>query len=933
MATTTVDAKIRIFFIPAKKIERRINKKKFLNMKYKVKNNKLLATLLALCPLAAASANTPPSAPTDTRVNLLKEAYSINASNPSFSWVVQDTDNDETQSAYRIAFSKRLSDAEAGDYLLDTDWVNSSGSTSVAVAGLSELLEPGELYYWQVQTRDKSGDESPLSAPQPFTTAVQWTNTNGVWLNPEVINYGDPDAGQNNDGETFYEDIPRLTPPQTVIAPAALSKWTNYRVEQDVTITAVALGIVFRANGGDNYMWQFRADNNRLNPHYNYTSSYNSPIELSAYGVTIQQNVPFHLRIDVIGNTLTTYINDVKVHEFTGRGYLSGTIGYRTGQTESGKVDNIVVANLNTGEFIYAEDFSGGASAYDKCTVADGMLNVPVSTANYLSVENDLTTVDEKANFVFLRHAFEIENLSRVEKAIVTATALNTENSKQHVFELFLNGQSLGVGPARNHNNSPQGNLLYYNTYDATSLLTAGDNAIAALCYNRDANRAVLLQMTVYYTDGTSEILINSARDIAAWKGKDGTLAFGQSDELVAPANWYRQHKENIDATKYPFGFSEAGFTEDKTWRSLKQTGSIVSGKTLVPYASENTRRYLMPASKVVQLANGNYVVTLEKEIVGGLQLDINSPVQKRIEIRLGEDLNADGSVRSDGRGHPNYIEYWTLKPGSQSIQSLNMKNFRYVEIIGSPVAITADNVKGYALRQEFDDEAAAFTSSNNFLNELYEFTKYSIKATNQDLWTDSQARERGPYEGDAIINMAASNAFSANYALGRHSHEYLIDNQTWPQEYKLFSVEMAWMDYLYTGNRASIDKYYTKLKNKFPGTFNTGTGLVSAVYSGNSDRVLIDWPESERDNYQLQTYATGYNALYVSACEAMANIAGRLGNETDRAFYQTRANTVRKAMISKLYNPQKGAFDDSMGERGALSGHCSQHATAYALA
>jgi hypothetical protein len=674
-----------------------------------------------------ASANTPPGVPADMRVNLLKDAYSISADNPSFSWVVQDEDNNETQSAFRIVFSRRLSDAEDGDYLLDTGWIVSSGSTSVEVPGLSALLDPGELYYWQVQTRDGSGAESPLSLPQPFTTAVQWVNTGGIWIS-------------------------------------------------------------------------------------------------SASG-------------------------------------------------------------------------------------------------------------DEKTNFAFLRHKFTLADVSRIEKATVAATGYNTESSRQNVFELFLNGRSLGIGPARNQNNTPQGNLQYYNTYDVTSLLTSGDNAIAALCYNRDASRDFLLQMTVYYIDGTSEILVNSARDAAAWTGKDGTLAFGQNDELVAPSDWYRQHKENIDATKYPFGFSEAGFAEDATWRAVRVSGTVNGSRTLTPYTSENTLRFLMPASKVVQLANGNYVVTLEKEIVGGLQLDINSSGQHQVEIRLGEDLNADGSVRSNGRGHPNYIEYWTLKPGEQYIQSLNMKNFRYVEIINSPVAITAGNVKGYALRQEFDDDAAGFHSSNSFLNELYEFTKYSIKATNQDVWTDSQARERGPYEGDAIINMASSNAFSADYSLGRHSHEYLINNQTWPQEYKLFSVEMAWTDYLYTGDKASLEKYYTKLKNKFPGTFSADFGLVSAVYSGNSDRVLIDWPESERDNYQLQSYATGYNALYANACRTMAAIAEVLDNETDRVFYQNRANTVKNSMISRLYDPLKGAFDDSMGDRGALSGHCSQHATAYALA
>ncbi|MDR1809372.1 MAG: family 78 glycoside hydrolase catalytic domain [Prevotella sp.] len=897
-----------------------------------MKFKKMAGLLLLQIFVTGSFANTPPAAPTALRAELLKNAYSISVNQPAFSWEVQDADKDEVQSAYRLVFSRRLSDVSAQNYLWDSGWVSSSCNTAVQAAGLSELLATNSLYYWQVQTKDRAGDESPLSAPVPFTTAVQWNNTNGVWLEAGLIDYSNQG---NAGGNIYYQDVPRLPAPTAAIAPAALSKWTNYRVEQDVTIVERALGIVFRANGSDNYQWQFRADNNTFNPHYNYTNSYNTPVSLSDYGVTIQLNVPFHLRIDAIDDTLTTYINNIKVDERIGRGYSLGTIGYRTGQFETGTVDNVVVANLHTGEIIYAETFSEGASAYANCTLSGGSLNVPKSAATYLAVEDDLqdTFVNEKTNFVFFRHKFEIEDAARVEKAIVAATATNTESSKQYVFELFCNGQSLGVGPARNQNNTPQGNLQYYNSYDVTALLQTGDNVIGAIAYNRDAARAFLAQMTVYYTDGTSEILVNSARDAAQWKGKDGTLAFGQNDEYSSPSDWYRQHKEHINALKYPFGFSETGYTEDATWRAVKLLGAVHDARNLVPYTSENSLRYQMPADKVVRLTNGNYVVTLEKEVVGGLQLDINSPVQKTIEIRLGEDLNADGSVRSDGRGHPNYIEYWTLKQGEQSIQSLNMKNFRYVEIIGSPVEITAANVKGYALRQEFDDELSGFHSSNNFLNELYDFTKYSIKATNQDVWTDSNARERGPYEGDAIINMASSNTFSANYSLGRHSHEYLINNQTWPQEYKLFSVEMAWMDYLYTGDRKSIDAYYAKLKNKFPGSFDSALGLVSVTYTGSSDRVLIDWPEAERDNYQLQAYTSGYNAVYAAACRTMANIAALVGNEADRIFYQTRAEIIKKSLIEKFYNAQIGAFDDAMSASGALSEHYAQHATAYALA
>ena len=50
-------------------------------------------------------------------------------------------------------------------------------------------------------------------------------------------------------------------------------------------------------------------------------------------------------------------------------------------------------------------------------------------------------------------------------------------------------------------------------------------------------------------------------------------------------------------------------------------------------------------------------------------------------------------------------------------------------------------------LRQEFDDNASDFISTNQVLNNAYQLAKYTIKAASQDLYVDSQNRERVPYE------------------------------------------------------------------------------------------------------------------------------------------------------------------------------------------
>ncbi|MFC7765043.1 hypothetical protein [Leucobacter soli] len=50
----------------------------------------------------------------------------------------------------------------------------------------------------------------------------------------------------------------------------------------------------------------------------------------------------------------------------------------------------------------------------------------------------------------------------------------------------------------------------------------------------------------------------------------------------------------------------------------------------LTPFNSENTERHWMPAASVEDRGSGTYVVTLEKEIIGSLELAIDSPPHGR---------------------------------------------------------------------------------------------------------------------------------------------------------------------------------------------------------------------------------------------------------------------------------------------------------------
>ena len=159
----------------------------------------LLATVLAgtgTVPYAFVSTvyagqGNAPDAPTNLKTEMLNEAYGIDTKDPAFSWVVNAKDQKEVQTAYRIIISET---SELKGEVLDTGWVESDENSYAHAEGLSDKLQDNELYYWQVQTKDKDGNESPLSEACPFMTNVsgEWQSLNGIWATPNAT----PESGE-----------------------------------------------------------------------------------------------------------------------------------------------------------------------------------------------------------------------------------------------------------------------------------------------------------------------------------------------------------------------------------------------------------------------------------------------------------------------------------------------------------------------------------------------------------------------------------------------------------------------------------------------------------------------------------------------------------------------------------------------------------------
>lgn len=538
-------------------------------------------------------------------------------------------------------------------------------------------------------------------------------------------------------------------------------------------------------------------------------------------------------------------------------------------------------------------------------------------------------------DFLFLRHEFSVSTreIEGLDAALLTVTAASPEPTRQFVYNAYINGTCHGVGPTR-MGKTPKGEkILYYHTYDVRPSLCAGRNCLSAICYAIEG-RAFLCELTLHFSDGTSRSVTNSSTDREGWRAFGGDAVFGKDNSIGT--HYFTAHANNVDMTRYPAGFSLAGY-DDGGWSVPDATLPMTAFGRLLPDGIAPVTRYLHPADDITEPVPGCYVADLGNEIVGGVRLELDLPAPCTVTLRFGEQRNPDGTVKYRMNTGNVYTETWHLIAGKQTVETLDLMTYRYVQIEGCPVAITSDMLIGLEIRAPFDGDASEFSSDSTLLNDFYALTKYTVKATTQDLFVDSQSRERGAYEGDLLINLMAAAAHSGDYGVGRLTVEYLCTHRTWPAEYILLVVISAWELYMLTGDDSTLRKWYPHLREKtFTDRLNPDVGLIDLgnIPSSTVNSILVDWPHSERDGYDMSVaYNTVLNAMAARAYRALSRIAYVTGHTEDGKTFAELSNNVRNSLICRVYDANSDAFRDGLTADGTPSPHLSQHATAYALA
>jgi len=435
------------------------------------------------------------------------------------------------------------------------------------------------------------------------------------------------------------------------------------------------------------------------------------------------------------------------------------------------------------------------------------------------------------------------------------------------------------------------------------------------------------------------------------------------------PSEWSKSQK---------FNTSDFDKETSKSWpgerKIFEQFNS--NGEPYLTYEDRHPIKFQGNAPKRIITSDTKIFYDFGKAAFAYLKLNItwnnNQKDSTQIVINLGEKSIGNSIDKEPGggiifgeysltlkRGTHSYIleipRYSSDYPHSQKLPE-NMPEvipFRYCEVVFGSEEFQVNETEQKALTYHHNSDASYFTSSNKNLNAIYNLCKYStIANTFNGDYANSQ-RERMMYEADCYIQQMCHYAIDREYKIQRYSTENLFFHATWPTEWIMHSVFMAYADYLHSGNTELIEKYYSVLKDKTLIALTSENGLISTLtdlhtreflnsiyFTGDSIYDIVDWPHGklqrepqgygdggETDNFEFKTYNSVVNSFHYRCLILMSEMAKATGNIQESRFFKKHAKKFKKIFNNNFFN-EDGLYIDGIG-----SDHSSIHANLFPLA
>ncbi len=430
---------------------------------------------------------------------------------------------------------------------------------------------------------------------------------------------------------------------------------------------------------------------------------------------------------------------------------------WNSGKVESDKSVNVVYGGpaLESMERAYWQvrvwDNNGKASSWSEPAYWEmGILEPSLWKASWITLPNEVASEGSKPAHYYRKDFSASKNIKSA-RVYVTSHGL---------YQLFLNGEKVGdelFTPGWTSYNK----RLQYQTYDVTNMLQE-ENAVGVVIgdgwyrgnigwssadgyYGK--NLALLFQMKIDYTDGTSEWVVSN-KD---WKVNNGPIL--DSDIY---------NGETYDARLELSGWASTNYS-GSGWKNATE---VVQPKNLLiaPQGVPVRAVEEIKPIKLITTPKGEVVYDMGQNMVGWIRIKMNGKKNQKVQLKFAEVLDKEGNFYTANLRSAKCTDTYIFgKDGEATYEpKFTFHGFRFLQLIGFDEVPSMEDITGVVIYSDMEP-TGNFSCSDELVNQLQHNIQWGQKGNFVDVPTDCPQRdERLGWTGDAqVFSMTAGFNFN----------------------------------------------------------------------------------------------------------------------------------------------------------------------------
>jgi len=506
-------------------------------------------------------------------------------------------------------------------------------------------------------------------------------------------------------------------------------------------------------------------------------------------------------------------------------------------------------------------------------------------------------------------------------------------------YEASINGEKVGnafLTPGWTNYNK----TVFYNSYDVTSMVKPGKNAVGAIVgngfYNINRERyrklviaygepKLIVQLRIKYKDRTEKIVVSGAD----WKATLSPITFTSI-----------YGGEDYDARLEQAGWNQANFN-DQSWQQAVLV-TPPSGKLMEEKDYPLEIKDVFSAKTITKLSDGAYLYDFAQNASGIVEIKVQGKKGQEIRLTPSELITKDGQPNQSATGSPNYFSYILKGDGVETWKPrFTYTGLRYVKVEGavpSSEKATTDAAQLIEIKllhnRNSTLQVGTFSCSNDLFNRTFNLINWGIKSNLQSVLTDCPHREKlGWLEQTFLMGSAVHYNFDLFQLYSKQVNDMMeaqLENGLVPDiapEYVTFdggfrdspewgsaAVILPWMIYQWYGDASVMEKAWPMMVR-----------YIEYLKSKSDDHILShglgDWFDlgpKQPGEAQLTPKSLTATAIYYYDLKLLIEMASILNKNDDYHRLVDWAGKVKTAFNAKFFNSETGVV--STGSQTAMS-------------